>query len=148
VGKIQKAYEGCDGPMSKVTRDFIVDGDYITLIDVEAGIEHFGRGIEQNVDIVLITVDPNFESFTIADRITKLCQLMGINHVWAILNKVNSPKVESIMLKELNNREVKAIGKVSQYPEILKSGLKGTLIGNCKATDEVKQIVCRLENAV
>jgi len=148
VGKIQKAYEGCDGPMSKVTRDFIVDGDYVTLIDVEAGIEHFGRGIEQNVDVVLIIVDPNFESFTIAGRITKLCQLMEIDHVWAILNKVNSQKVESIMLTELNNREVKAIGKASQYPKILKSGLEGTSIGYCKATDEVKQIVCRLENAV
>lgn len=148
VGKIQKAYEGCDGPMSKVTRDFIVDGDYVTLIDVEAGIEHFGRGIEKNVDVVLITVDPNFESFTIAERITKLCQVMGIDHVWAIINKVYSPEVESIMLKELNNREVKAIGKASQYPEILKSGLEGTSIGFCKAADEVKQIICRLENAI
>ena len=148
AGKIQKAYEGCDGPMSKVTRDFIVDGDYVTLIDVEAGIEHFGRGIEQNVDVVLIIVDPTFESFAIAERVFKFCRMIGIDHVWAILNKVHSLKVESIMITELNNRLVKAIGKVSQYPEILKSGLEGTSIGNCKATDEVKQIICRLENAI
>ena len=74
--------------------------------------------------------------------------MIGIDHVWAILNKVHSLKVESIMITELNNRLVKAIGKVSQYPEILKSGLEGTSIGNCKATDEVKQIICRLENAI
>jgi CO dehydrogenase nickel-insertion accessory protein CooC1 len=36
--------------MSKVNRDFVVKGDYVTLIDVEAGIEHFGRGVETNVD--------------------------------------------------------------------------------------------------
>jgi len=53
----------------------------------------------------------------------------------------------SIMLTELNNRLVKAIGRVSQYPEILKAGLEGTSIGHCKAADEVKQIICRLENA-
>ena len=27
VGKIQEACEGCDGPMSKVNRDFVVKGD-------------------------------------------------------------------------------------------------------------------------
>jgi CO dehydrogenase maturation factor len=146
VGKIQRAYEGCDGPMSKVTRDFIVDGDYVTLIDVEAGIEHFGRGVEQNVNMVLIIVDPTVESFSIAERVTKLCQLMGIDQVGVILNKVNSPKVESIMLTELENRKVKPIGKVSQYPEILEAGLEGTVIGNCKAAEEIKTIICRLEN--
>lgn len=44
VGKIKEACEGCDGPMSKVTRDFIVKGGQVTLIDIEAGLEHFGRG--------------------------------------------------------------------------------------------------------
>ena len=106
VGKIQRAYEGCDGPMSKVTRDFIVDGGYVTLIDVEAGIEHFGRGIEQNVDMILITVDPTFESFSIADRVTKLCRLMGIEQVWAILNKVPSPQVESFMLTQARRSDL------------------------------------------
>jgi CO dehydrogenase maturation factor len=147
VGKIQKAYEGCDGPMSKVTRDFIVDGDYVTLIDVEAGIEHFGRGIEQNVDIVLVIVDPTVESFSIAERATKLCQLMGIEKVRAVLNKVPSPKVESIMLKELDARKVKAIGKVNYYQEIYEAGLDGTTIRPCIAEEDIRQIMCRLENA-
>jgi CO dehydrogenase nickel-insertion accessory protein CooC1 len=37
IGKMRRAYEGCDGPMSKATRDFIVGGEEVTLIDVEAG---------------------------------------------------------------------------------------------------------------
>jgi CO dehydrogenase maturation factor len=41
VGKIKEAYEGCDGPMQKVARDFIVKDNFVMLIDMEAGIEHF-----------------------------------------------------------------------------------------------------------
>ena len=65
IGKIKEACEGCDGPMSKVARDFIVNGNFVTLIDVEAGIEHFGRGVEKNVDFIFVIVDLTFDSFKI-----------------------------------------------------------------------------------
>jgi len=146
VGKIQRAYEGCDGPMSKVTRDFIVDGDYVTLIDVEAGIEHFGRGIEQNVDVVLITVDPTFESFAIAERVAKLCRLMEIDRVWTILNAVPSGEIESVMIRELQKREVEILGFVRHDPKIVKAGLEGTAISRCKATEELIEIIEKLEH--
>jgi len=74
VGKITRALEGCEGPMSKVTRDLRIAGDAVTLIDVEAGIEHFGRGVEKSIDTVVVVVDPTFESLDIADRIAGLCR--------------------------------------------------------------------------
>ena len=72
VGKIKGIYEGCHGPESKVTRDFVLPGEQVTLIDVEAGIEHFGRGIEINADAVLTVVDPNYTSFQIAEIVEKM----------------------------------------------------------------------------
>lgn len=148
VGKIQRAYEGCDGPMSKVTRDFIVKGEQVTLIDVEAGIEHFGRGIEKNVDVVLITVDLTFESFAIAERVTKLCRFMGIERVWAILNRIPSKEVESVMINELNKREVEILGSVNYDLKIMKAGLEGTAISRSKAMEDVAKLMKRLEHFI
>lgn len=148
VGKIKEACEGCDGPMSKVTRDFIVKGGQVTLIDIEAGLEHFGRGVEKNVDVVLTDVDPTFESFLIAEKVVKLCKAMGIEKVWALLNKVQSKEMESIMIKELKKRNVKTIGLVHHDPKIVKAGLEGAALDKCEALEEVKQIVERLEKAV
>jgi CO dehydrogenase maturation factor len=145
VGKIRQAYEGCDGPMSKVTRDFIVKGDYVTLIDVEAGIEHFGRGVEKHVDIVLIVVDPTFESFQIAERVTKLCRLMGIGQVMAILNGAQTPEMESMMRENLEKREVKILGSVRYDPEIRKAGLEGSTLGFSPAMVDIAKIVEKLE---
>lgn len=148
VGKIQKACEGCDGPMSKVTRDFIVKGEQVTVIDIEAGVEHFGRGIEKNVDIVLVIADPTFESFSIAETVTRLCKEMGIEKVWVILNRVESKEIESVMIQELRKKKVEILGSVHHDPEVLKAGLMGTPIGKCAAIEEVGRIVQRLEAIV
>jgi CO dehydrogenase maturation factor len=145
VGKIRQAYEGCDGPMSKVTRDFIVKGEYVTLIDVEAGIEHFGRGVEKHVDIVLIIADPTFESFEIAERVTILCRLMGIKQVMTILNGAQTPEMESMMRENLKKRRIKILGSVRYDPEIRKAGLEGKALGFCPAQEDLAKIIGKLE---
>lgn len=145
VGKIQQAFEGCDGPMSKISRDFILDGPYVTLIDVEAGIEHFGRGVERNVDVVLIVVDPTFESFGIAARVMLLSRLMGIRQTWAILNSTESEQMKSRMQQALEMRKVGLIGCIRHDPAIRSAGLEGSAIGDCRALEDAAGIVDRLE---
>jgi CO dehydrogenase maturation factor len=148
VGKIKKACEGCDGPMSKVTRDFIVQGDHVTLIDIEAGLEHFGRGVEKNIDVVLVINDPTFESFLIAEKVNKLCRSMGIKKVWSILNKVQSEEMESLMVKELKKRKVKILGSVHDDPALMKTSLSGMPLGGCKDREDIRRIIERLEGMI
>lgn len=74
-------------PAKDLTQVEILVGDAVTLIDVEAGIEHFGRGTEQHEDAVLVVVDPTFESLSIAERVGDLCHQMELADPWAILNK-------------------------------------------------------------
>jgi CO dehydrogenase maturation factor len=145
VGKIHRAYEGCDGPMSKVTRDFILKGTHVSVIDVEAGIEHFGRGVEKNVDIVLIVVDPTFESFEIAERVTRLCQMMGIRTVRSILNDVSSRELELKMHTALQSRGVSILGSVRHDPEVQRAGLEGSAIGPCQSRRDIALCVVNLE---
>ena len=146
VGKINNAYEGCDGPMSKVARDFILDGDYITLIDVEAGIEHFGRGVEQNVDAVIIIVNPTFESIQIAERVFILCEEMGIPRVSTILNGFQTQKIRDCLIEELKKRKIPIDGMIAYDPDIQMAGMLGNAIGTCKAQEAVREIVEKIEH--
>ncbi len=145
IGKIKEACEGCDGPMSKVARDFIVKGDFVTLIDIEAGIEHFGRGVEKHVDIILIVVDPTFESFIIAEIVNKMSSLMGNKNVWAILNKVDSKKTDAIMQNALKKRGVNYLGSIGYDKEIHKAGFEGKIISHCKSDKQVVEVIKKLE---
>lgn len=148
TGKIRGAYEGCDGPMSKVTRDFVVQGEAVTLIDVEAGIEHFGRGIAQNVDAVIAIVDPTFESFSVSQRICDLCRQMEIPKVWAILNKVESDEMRIKMVNALERRKVGILGTVRFDPVVAQAGFDGSSLETCPAMDDIRGITDHLENVV
>jgi CO dehydrogenase maturation factor len=146
IGKIQEACEGCDGPMSKVARDFIIKDGFVTLIDIEAGIEHFGRGVEKNVDVILIVVDPTFESFLIAEIVNRMSLAMGNKNVWAILNKVDSKEMDAIMQNALKKRGVDYLGSISFDKKIHKAGLEGKKITQCKAEKPAAKIIKKLEN--
>lgn len=156
VGKIRDTYEGCHGPESKVTRDFILLGEQVTLIDIEAGIEHFGRGVAVNSDAVITVVDPSSTSFQIAVNVEKLVTEMRegaeklaekmvkkigsdvekakeatknlrTKYAWTVLNKVDSSKMEDIIREKLNERGIELLGSISYNPEIANSILEGIL---------------------
>lgn len=146
IGKIKEAYEGCDGPMQKVARDFIVKDDFVTLIDMEAGIEHFGRGIEKNVDIIIVIVDPTFESFIIAEIVKRMAALMGNKNVFAILNKVNSKETDLMMQNSLKKRRVDYLGSINFDKDVHRAGLEGKKISKCRAEKEIVKVVKKLES--
>jgi CO dehydrogenase maturation factor len=148
VGKIETYGQGCDGPLEKVVRDFMVEGDAVNLIDMKAGIEHFGRKIPDRMDVILGVLDYTLESVSIAKRMAEFCREAGIRNFWLILNKIGSEEVESMIMGKLLNLRDKVIGSISYDQELIKAGLSGNALGECKALDEVERIVERLEQVV
>jgi CO dehydrogenase maturation factor len=148
VGKIASYGQGCDGPLEKVVRDFMVEGDAVNLIDMKAGIEHFGRKIPDRMDIILGVLDYTLESVSIAKRIAEFCQEAGINNFWLILNKIGSEEVESMLMGKLATLRDQVIGSISYDQELIKAGLSGNALGECKSLEEVERIVERLEQVV
>jgi CO dehydrogenase maturation factor len=148
VGKIETYGQGCDGPLEKVVRDFMVEGDAVNLIDMKAGVEHFGRKIPDRMDIILGVLDDTLESVSIAKRMEEFCQEAGIRNFWLILNKIASEEIESLIMEKLLSLGGKVIGSISHDQELIKAGLSGDTLGECKALDEVERIVERLEQVV
>lgn len=171
-GKIRRAFEGCDGPESKITRDFRIPGDQVTLVDINAGTEHFARGVEASADGVIVMVNPNFTSFQIAERVKKMVEEMRsgvppatvhlenpqdvkqaekiaksakVKYLWTVLNEVKSEEVKSIMTRALKKRGIEPIGSVRYDPEIFKSSLEGVSLRESGAKKDVEKIVSRLE---
>jgi CO dehydrogenase maturation factor len=116
VGKIDDQFQGCACSMADITRGLmgklVVKDKEVVLIDMEAGIESFGRGVERNVDTVLIVVEPSFESMVLAEKIGYMAEGMGISRVWAILNKVPSDNARQKMIDELNKKNIKIVGTI------------------------------------
>jgi len=148
VGKIMDPFEGCACTMADVTRDLMgklkLNDKEVVLIDAEAGVESFGRGVERNCDTVLIIVEPSFESIALAEKIRYLADGIGVRMVRAILNKVPSEETRKEMVEKLAQKQVSQIGTVHLDPEISQAGFTGKALGQSKAKEEIKEITRRL----
>jgi CO dehydrogenase maturation factor len=145
IGKIHQALEGCACPMGVLSREFLkklqVDDDEVVLVDMEAGIEHFGRGVETSVDAVVAVVEPSLESVNLAERIKNIAAGTGATFAGAILNKVDSGELESKLADALRRRDTPMLGKIPFSHEFVRSALDGTAIAANPVAVEVRSLV-------
>jgi CO dehydrogenase maturation factor len=61
----------------------------ITLLDMSAGLEHFSRRTDRNVDVLLIVIDPSRMAFEAAVRIRDLAREVHIafKQIWVVANR-------------------------------------------------------------
>ncbi|MFC1939349.1 P-loop NTPase [Chloroflexota bacterium] len=148
AGKIDDPFQGCACSMADVTRELVrklpVKDREVMLIDMEAGIESFGRGVERSVDTVLMVIEPSFESLALAEKICYMAQGIGVNRVRAILNKIPSERVEVKIIEELKKKGIKSIGTIYYDAQVSEAGFEGRVLGDSKAKQEVWRITRRL----
>jgi len=73
------------------------NGETMTITDMEASIEHMSRGTIRHVDAMIMVTEPYFRSLETVGRMAPLARELGIEHVWAVANKVRSERDEEII---------------------------------------------------
>jgi CO dehydrogenase maturation factor len=145
VGKITAAFEGCACAMGEVIKMFlerlVLKNNEVVIVDMEAGVEHFGRGVDKSLDAALILVEPSFESAALAVKVSLLARQSGMREVWAVLNKIPSKAVEEKLRERLKKAGIKVIGSIPYDPQIAESCMDGIPFGESQAKEEVKKIV-------
>ncbi|MDY6931438.1 MAG: AAA family ATPase [Halobacteriota archaeon] len=125
MGTIEKGGSGCacsqNTFLSAVLKHIIFKEDPV-ILDMEAGIEHLGRGTSRNVDIMVIVVEPGSKSVETAKRIKGLATDLGIKDVVAVLNKSNGTTIIEEKLKEIS---IPVVGSIPYDDVIVKSDLEG-----------------------
>lgn len=139
-GKIQHAGEGCACPMGGIAREFVknfrlAEGE-IMLVDTEAGIEHFGRGVEAGADKVISVVEPSLESINLARKVMELTAASGAQYAGAIINKFSSPGQAGFMTAKLSEYKVPILGAIRLTDEIQNACLEGRAIDALPACTE------------
>ena len=74
----------------ELTAHLVFYRDEVLIMDMEAGIEHLGRGTAKNMDAFLVVVEPSGQSLESGGRIIELARRLGIPNVQVVINKVAS----------------------------------------------------------
>ncbi|MBZ4021537.1 carbon monoxide dehydrogenase [Rhodobacter sp. TJ_12] len=113
MGTVDHAGTGCVCPehalIRTLLRHILTRRREAVLIDMEAGIEHFGRGTVENVDLLVIVVEPGSRSFQTATQIETLARELGIANLAFVANKVDSAEDEAFVLENTAGRELLAV---------------------------------------
>jgi CO dehydrogenase maturation factor len=91
LGAIERAAGGCACPESVLLKSLVLHlvlkrGE-VVILDMEAGIEHLGRGTAMGVDVMLAVVEPGQRSFATAHRVRDMAAALGIRRFALVLNK-------------------------------------------------------------
>jgi CO dehydrogenase maturation factor len=99
IGKVKHFGEGCACPMGGLSRDFLnrleLGPKDVAVIDTEAGVEHLGRGVASGVDVILLVLDPSYESIRLSEKISAMAKEAG-KSVHFILNKMDKATADKI----------------------------------------------------
>jgi CO dehydrogenase maturation factor len=78
-------------------RHLVVERDEAVVLDLEAGVEHIGRGTARQVDSLLIVADSNLKSLEIAKHIHDMAKAAGMQQLYLVGNRVmNEAQKEAI----------------------------------------------------
>lgn len=150
IGKILQALEGCACPMGVLNREFLkklsLNRGEIAIVDMEAGVEHFGRGIDENIDHVLVVVEPSLDSLNLAARIKTLAAGMQKN-VSAVLNKTPSEEVALQMRQNLADKGLDTIGTFPSDPRVIEASIRGDVPVEGAAFDSAEKVLARILEA-
>ncbi|MFS8639978.1 MAG: AAA family ATPase [Symbiobacteriaceae bacterium] len=92
LGHVPRGGAGCDCPQNAflrhLLRHLVVQRTDTVVVDMEAGLEHLGRGTTAAVDALIVVVEPGRRSFQTAAMTVRFARDLGVRRVFAVANKV------------------------------------------------------------
>jgi CO dehydrogenase maturation factor len=96
LGTVRGGGAGCICPESALLKALVTHmllrRNQTLILDMEAGVEHLGRGTAGAVDAFIIVVEPGLRSLGTAQQIHSLASEIGIKRFYLVANKSRGPQ--------------------------------------------------------
>lgn len=116
AGTVIEGGSGCmckSGVLLKaLIRHLVLGSDEAFVMDMEAGIEHLGRGTTRGMDALVVVVEPGRRSLDTLNRIKKLASDIGVGLVFLVGNKVGSDEDGALIKEAAEKQGVPLIGLI------------------------------------
>jgi CO dehydrogenase maturation factor len=97
----------------------------ITILDMEAGLEHLSRGTARHVDTLAVMLEPYFKALETARRCAELAREMGIGRVVGVANKTRDERDREAIRDYASRHELPLAGDIPFDDVIRKAELEG-----------------------
>ena len=101
LGTVKKGGGGCICPESVLLKALVSHmlfaRDEALILDMEAGVEHLGRGTTASMDAMLVVIEPGLRSVQTAMSIRRLAADLGVTRLLVVLNKLVDPEERALI---------------------------------------------------
>jgi len=141
LGTISSGGGGCFCPENSLLKAFmrhvLFEKEQFVIMDMEAGIEHLGRGTAKHVDMLVVVVEPGMRSIETAQRIKSLAKDIGVQNIIAVLNKLSNSEEEELIRRELEKIDIPLAATVPYNRGVVSSDLMGQSPLELRENDDV-----------
>jgi len=140
MGTVRAAGGGCTCPSAAVIRALIrrlvVGERQAVVLDLEAGLEHLGRGTAAGVDLLLVLVDGSAAACGIAGRIRSLATELGIPRVALVGSRFEPGAGEAAVIACAERLKMPLVALLPVDPAVALAGREGRAVPDDGPTAE------------
>jgi CO dehydrogenase maturation factor len=127
MGTVDKGGSGCvcseNTLIKRLMQNLLVSRDEVVIMDMEAGVEHLGRGTAEYVDALIVVVEPGRRSIQTALQIRNLAQDLFIKNVFVVASKVRSTADVEFIRESL--ADFCLLGSISFQTSLIEADVNG-----------------------
>jgi CO dehydrogenase maturation factor len=144
MGTVRSMGSGCTCPANAVIRallrHLVVERNEVVILDMEAGVEHIGRGTARHVDTMLIVADANVKSLETAKNIYELATSADMQQVFLVGNKIGNEIQKEAVKNFAEKNGLKILDFVPFDAKVVEAEMRGETPLNYKESGAMRAI--------
>ena len=144
MGTVDTGGSGCVCPehvmLKAILTNLVFRRDDVVIMDMEAGLEHLGRGTASMMDQFIVVIEPGARSVQTYVRIKELAKDIGVTKVRVVANKIRDESDREFIRSRIPADDL--LGFISYSPTVIDADRKGLSPYDCSpdALDEIRAI--------
>lgn len=151
MGTVETGGSGCVCPehvmLKAVLSALSFRKDDVVIMDMEAGLEHLGRGTASVMDQFIVVVEPGARSIQTYEKVRQLAADIGVHQVRVVGNKIRDDADRQFIESRIPAEDI--LGFISYNAEVIDADRNGLSPYDVspKAVEEIREIKNRMEES-
>ena len=149
MGTVETGGTGCVCPehvmLKSILSALVFRKDDVVVMDMEAGLEHLGRGTASMMDQFIVVIEPGARSVQTYEKVKQLAADLGITKVNVVANKVRDEGDREFIRSRIPAENL--LGFISYNPEVIDADRRGLSPYDVspQAVEEIRAIKARID---
>ena len=127
MGTVETGGSGCVCPEHVMLKSILSNLSYrkddVVIMDMEAGLEHLGRGTAANMDQFIVVIEPGARSVQTYRNVKRLAADLGVKRVRVVANKLRTEEDEAFIRSVIPAEDL--LGCIHFNPQIMDADRQG-----------------------